>query len=172
MVRTECELMRIVPFIGGILSFFNSHLVGSSSSKVLPGSHGNRIGTSIGRWVGCRHPIGVWSRFGAHLSIVALLSTVETSSLSWILRGVWSCLQPLHVLVASSRGLKIAGVIVYLVLQSCIALFGSVGPLLELLLDSRCGRVDLVVGSWGGQCYHIRVVSQIWKDVSKVTLCP
>jgi hypothetical protein len=78
---------------------------------------------------------------------VALLSTVETSPLSWILRGVWSCLQPLHVLVASSRGLKIAGVIVYLVLQSCIALFGSVGPLLELLLDNRCGRVDLVVGS-------------------------
>jgi hypothetical protein len=139
--------MRILSFIGGILSFFNSHLVDSSSSKVLPGSHGNRVGTSIGRWVGCRHPIGVRSRFGAHMSIVALLSTVETSPFSWILRGVWSCLQPLHVLVASRRSLMIAGVIVYLPLRSCIALFGSMGPLLELLLDSRRGRVDMAVGS-------------------------
>jgi hypothetical protein len=32
--------------------------------------------------------IGVRSRFGAHMSIVALLSAIETSPLSWILRGV------------------------------------------------------------------------------------
>jgi hypothetical protein len=66
----------------GILSFYHSHLVDSSSSKVLCGSHRNRVGTSIGRWVGCRHPIGVRSLFGAHMSIVALLSTVETSPLT------------------------------------------------------------------------------------------
>jgi hypothetical protein len=52
------------------------------------------------------------------------------------------------VLVASSRSLKIAGVLDHLVMWSCIALFFSwMGPLLELLLDSRHGRVDLAVGS-------------------------
>jgi hypothetical protein len=81
------------------------------------------------------------------MSIVALLSVVETSPLSWILRCGWSCLQSLHVLVASSRSLKIAGVLDHLALQSCIALFGWMGPLLGLLLDSRRGRVDLAIGS-------------------------
>jgi hypothetical protein len=53
-------------------------------------------------------------------------------------------MQPLHVLVPSSRSLKIAGVLENLVLRSCIALFFSwMGP----LLDSRHGRVDLAVGS-------------------------
>jgi hypothetical protein len=47
MISTEYELMMSVPFIGGILSFFNSHLV-DSSSKVLAGSHGNTVGTTIG----------------------------------------------------------------------------------------------------------------------------
>jgi hypothetical protein len=42
---------------------------------------------------------------------------------------------------------KIAGVFGHLVLQSCIALFGWMGPLLELLLDSRRGRVDLTIRS-------------------------
>jgi hypothetical protein len=75
-------------------------------------------------------------------------SVVETSPLNWILRGVWNCLQPLHVLVPSSRSLKIAHGLDYLVLRSCIALFfGWMGSLLELLLDSRHGRVDLAVGS-------------------------
>jgi hypothetical protein len=32
-------------------------------------------------------------------------------------------------------------------LWSCIALLSWLGPLLELLLDSRCDRVDLAVGS-------------------------
>jgi hypothetical protein len=122
------------------------------------------------RWVGWRHPIAVWSRFGAHMSIVALLSTVETSLLSWIHCGVWSCLQPLHVLVANNRGLKIAGVLGHLALQSCIALFDWMGPLQELLLDSIHSRVDLVVGSWGGYHCHIRAVSWIGIDVSKMTL--
>jgi hypothetical protein len=82
------------------------------------------------------------------MSIVALFSTVETSLLNWILRGVWSCLQPLHVLVTSSRSLRIAGVLDHLALRSCIALFFSwMGPLLELLLDSRHGRVDLAARS-------------------------
>jgi hypothetical protein len=105
------------------------------------------------------------------MSIVALFSAVETSPLNWILRGVWSCLQPLHVLVASSRSLKIAGVLDHLALQSCIALFfGWMGPLLELLLDSRHGRVDLAVGSLRGYHCHIRVVLQIGTNISKVTL--
>jgi hypothetical protein len=103
------------------------------------------------------------------MSIVALFSTIETSLLSCILRGVCSCLQPLHVLVASSRSLKIASVRDHLVLRSCIALFGWIGSLLELLLDSRCSRVDLVIGSRGGYHYHIRVVLWIGADVSKVT---
>jgi hypothetical protein len=47
MIRMEYELMMSVPFIGGILSFFNSHLV-DSSSKVLSGSYGNKVGTTIG----------------------------------------------------------------------------------------------------------------------------
>jgi hypothetical protein len=82
------------------------------------------------------------------MSIVALFSIVETSLLNWILRGVWSCLQDLHVLVPSSRSLKIAHGLDYLALWSCIALFfGWMGPLLELLLDSRLCRVDLAVGS-------------------------
>jgi hypothetical protein len=143
----------------GILSSFNNYLVDSSSSKVLLSSHENRVGTSIGRWVGWRHPIGVWSQFGAHVSIVALFSAVETSLLNWILCGVWSCLHHLHVLVASSRILKIAGVFDHLVLQSCIALFFSwMGPLLELLLDNKYCRVDLAVGSWRDYHCHIRAV--------------
>jgi hypothetical protein len=82
------------------------------------------------------------------MSVVVLFSVVETSLLNWILRGVWSCLQHLHVLVASSRSLKIAGVFEHLELWSCISLFFSwMGPLLELLLDSRHARVDLAVGS-------------------------
>jgi hypothetical protein len=82
------------------------------------------------------------------MSIVAHFSAVETSLLNWILRGVWSCLQHLHVLAASSRSLKIAHGLDHLVLRSCIALFfGWMGPLLELLLDSRHSRVDLAVGS-------------------------
>jgi hypothetical protein len=84
--------------------------------------------------------IAVWG------SIVALLSAAETSLLSWILRGVWNCLQPLHNLVASSRSLKIVGVLDHLALRSYLALFGWMGHLLELLLDNRCGRVDLAVG--------------------------
>jgi hypothetical protein len=80
------------------------------------------------------------------MSIVALFSVVETSPLNWILHGVWSCLQHLHILVASSRSLMIAGVLEHLALQSCIALFFS-WPLLELPLDSRHSRVDLAVGS-------------------------
>jgi hypothetical protein len=81
------------------------------------------------------------------MSIVALLSAIETSLLNWILRGVWSCLWPLHILVASSRSLKIAGVLYHLALWSCIALFSWMGPLLELLLDSTCSRVEVAVGS-------------------------
>jgi hypothetical protein len=82
------------------------------------------------------------------MSIVVLFFIVETSSLNWILHGVWSCLRHLHVLVASSRSLKFVGVLDHLALWSCIALFFSwMGPLLELLLDSRHCRVDLVVGS-------------------------
>jgi hypothetical protein len=82
------------------------------------------------------------------MSIVVLFSIVETSPLYWILRGVWNCLQPLHVLVPSSRGLKIARGLDHLVLRSCIALFFDwMRPLLELLLDSSHGRVDLAVGS-------------------------
>jgi hypothetical protein len=101
----------------GVLSFCHSYLVDSSSSKVLLVSHENRVGTSIGEWVGCQHQIG------ARMSIVALLSTVETLLFSWILQGVWSCLQPLHVVVFSSRSLKFAGVLDDLALWSCIALF-------------------------------------------------
>jgi hypothetical protein len=81
------------------------------------------------------------------MSIVALLSAIETSPLTWILCGVWSCLQPLHVLDASSRSLKIAHGLDHQTLWSCIALFCWMGPLMELLLDSRGGRVDLEVGS-------------------------
>jgi hypothetical protein len=82
------------------------------------------------------------------MCIVVLFSIVETSPLNWILHGVWSCLQHLHVLLASSRSLKIASVLDHLVLRSYMALFFCwMGPLLELLLDSRHGRVDLVVGS-------------------------
>jgi hypothetical protein len=82
------------------------------------------------------------------MSIVVLFHVIETSPLNWILRGVWSYLQHLHVLVPSSRSLKIARGLDHLVLQSCIALFfGWMGPLLELLPDSRHGGVDLAVGS-------------------------
>jgi hypothetical protein len=82
------------------------------------------------------------------MSIVALFSAVETSLLNWILHSVCSCLQYLHVLVVSSRSLKIAHGLDHLALWSCILLFfGWMGPLLELLLDSRHGRVDLAVGS-------------------------
>jgi hypothetical protein len=154
----------------GILSFFNNHLVDSSSSKILLSSHENRVGTSIGRWVGWRHPIEVWSQFGARMSIVVLFFVVETSPLNWILRDVWSCMQPLHVLIPSSRILKITGVLEHLALQSCIALFCWMGPLLELLLDSRHCRVDLAVGSWRGYHCHIRAVLLIGTDISKVIL--
>jgi hypothetical protein len=92
------------------------------------------------------------------MGIVVLLSIVETSRLNWILHGVWSCLQHLHVLVPNSRSLKIA------------LFFGWMGPLLELLLDSRHGRVDLAVGSLRGYRCHIRAVSLIGTDISKVTL--
>jgi hypothetical protein len=45
--------------------------------------------------------------------------------------------QHLHVLVPSSRSLKIADMLDHLALRSCIALFfGWMGPLLELLLDT------------------------------------
>jgi hypothetical protein len=81
------------------------------------------------------------------MSIVVLFSIVETSPLNWILHGVWNCLQHLHVLVPSSRSLKIADVLEHLALQSYIALFYWMGPLLELLVDSRHCRVDLMVGS-------------------------
>jgi hypothetical protein len=53
----------------------------------------------------------------------------------------------MHALVTSSRSLKIIGVLDHLVLRSCIALLCWMWPLLELLLDNGCGRVDLVVGS-------------------------
>jgi hypothetical protein len=150
----------------GILSFFNNHLVDSSFSKVLPSSHGNRVGTSIGRWVGWRHPIGVWLQFGAHMSIVALFSIVETSLLNWILHSVWSCLHHLHVLVPNSRSLKIASVLEHLALWSYITLFfGWMGPLLELLLDSRHCRVVLAIGSWRGYHCHIRAVSLIGTNI-------
>jgi hypothetical protein len=82
------------------------------------------------------------------MSIVVLFSVVETSPLIWIFHDAWCCLQHLHVLVPSSRSLKIAHGLDHLVLHSYIALFFSwMGPLLELLLDSRHGRVDLAVGS-------------------------
>jgi hypothetical protein len=74
----------------GVLRFCHSYLVDSSSSKVLPGSHENRVGTSFGRLVGCQCLIEVQSWFGAHMSIVTLLFIVETPPLSWVLRGVWS----------------------------------------------------------------------------------
>jgi hypothetical protein len=152
------------------LSFCHSHLVDSSDGKVLLGSHRNRVGTSVWRCVGFRHRIGVQMRFGVHMSIMALLSAIETSPLSWILRGVWSYLQPLYVLLASSRSLKITRVLDHMMLQSYIALLGLMGPLLELLLDNRCGRVGTVVGSWGVYCCHFRAVSWIGTNVSKVTL--
>jgi hypothetical protein len=79
-------------------------------------------------------------------------------------------MQPLHVLVASSMSLKFAGVLDHLALQTCIALLGWMGRLLELLLDSRCGRVHLAVGSSGGYCYHVRAVSWIGTTVSNVSL--
>jgi hypothetical protein len=105
------------------------------------------------------------------MGIVVLFSIVETSRLNWILHGVWSCLHHLHVLVPNSRSLKIAGVLDHLALWSCIALFfGWMGPLLKLLLDSRHGRVDLAVGSLRGYRCHIRAVSLIGTDISKVTL--
>jgi hypothetical protein len=105
------------------------------------------------------------------MSIVALFSAVETSPLNWILCGVWSCLQHLHVLVPISRSLKIASVLEHLVLWSCIALFfGWMGPLLELLLDSRHCRVDMTVESRRGYCCHIWAVLLIGTDISKVTL--
>jgi hypothetical protein len=155
----------------GILSFFNNHLVDSSSSKVLPSSHENIVDTSIGRWVGWRHPIRVWSQFGAHMSIVVLLSVVETSPLNWILSGVCSCMQPLPILVPSNRSLKIARGLDHLVLRSFIALFfGWMEPLLELLLDSRHCRVDLAVRNWRGYRCLIRAVLRIGTNVSKVTL--
>jgi hypothetical protein len=57
-------------------------------------------------------------------------------------------MRPLQVLVPSSRSLKIVDMLDHLALRSCIALFfGWMGPLLELLLDSRHDRVDLAVGS-------------------------
>jgi hypothetical protein len=75
--------------------------------------------------------------FGAHMSIMVIFYVVETSLLNWILSGVWSCLHHLHVLVPTSRSLKIASVLDHLVLRSYITLFfGWMGPLLELLLDS------------------------------------
>jgi hypothetical protein len=77
-----CSLIEHVPFIGGILSFCHSHLVDFSSSKILPGSHGNRVGTSVGRLVCCRCLLGLSMSFGTHMSIVSLLSTIETSPLS------------------------------------------------------------------------------------------
>jgi formate hydrogenlyase subunit 4 len=102
---------------------------------------------------------------------VVLFSVVETSLVYWILHGVWSCLQHLHVLVPSSRSLKIASVLDHPVLRSCIALFfGWMGPLLELLLDSRHGRVDLAVGCLRAYHCHIRAVLQIGTNVRKVTL--
>jgi hypothetical protein len=52
IIRMDYELTRSVASIGGILSFFNNHLVDSSSSKILLSSHENRVGTSIRRWVG------------------------------------------------------------------------------------------------------------------------
>jgi hypothetical protein len=61
----------------GIMSFFNNHLVDSFSSKVLPSSQENGVGTSIGRWVGWRHPIGVWSQLGTHMSIVVLFPLLK-----------------------------------------------------------------------------------------------
>jgi hypothetical protein len=88
----------------GVLSFCRNHLVYASSSKILPGSRRNRVGTSIGRWVGCRCLIGVRVRFGVHMSIMALPSTIETPSLNWMLQGIWSCLQPLHIMVALGWG--------------------------------------------------------------------
>jgi hypothetical protein len=70
------------------------------------------------------------------MSIVILFSAVETSLLNWTLCGVWSCMQHLHVLVPSSRSLKIVDVFDHSALWSCIALFfGWMDPLLELLLD-------------------------------------
>jgi hypothetical protein len=64
------------------MSIYHSHLVDSSSSMILPDSCGNRVGTLVGGWVGCRRLIGMWLRLGAHMSIVALLSTVERPLLS------------------------------------------------------------------------------------------
>jgi hypothetical protein len=63
-------------------------------------------------------------------------------------------------LVTSSRSLKIPGVLDNLEMRSYIALLDWMGPLLELLLDSRCGRVDLAVG--GKICYWCRSERLAW----------
>jgi hypothetical protein len=76
------------------------------------------------------------------MCIVALLSAVEASSLSWIPCGVWSCLRALDALVTSCKSLEHIGLSDHLVLWSCIALPHWLGPLLKLLLSRIENRPD------------------------------
>jgi hypothetical protein len=92
----------------GILSFFNNHLVDSSSSKVLPSSHENRVDTSIGKmtnlsiieswhghfdWcrtsfvIGCclcwRWKRRIWTWIGARISKVSLFFIIVAFLVRW-----------------------------------------------------------------------------------------
>jgi hypothetical protein len=94
----------------GVLSFCHSHLVDSSSGKVLPGSHGNRVGIMVKCWNRCLCWGWLLTSVEALISIMALLSTFETScgflSRRWLSSGwsplntltpsVWSYLWSLH----------------------------------------------------------------------------
>jgi hypothetical protein len=76
------------------------------------------------------------------MSIVALLSAVETPSLTWIFRSIWSLLWALHTLDTSSTSLEDIGVLDHLTLWNCIALPNWLGPLLKLWL----GRTENMHG--------------------------
>jgi hypothetical protein len=100
--------------IRSFLRLFHGNMVDSPTSIVLLGSNRNKVG-SIGRdRCSCNWRVDTWVRVGASVSEMTLLSTSKTPPFS--LQQVRSNLGSLSILIPSSRGLGIVGVLNHLTL--------------------------------------------------------
>jgi hypothetical protein len=151
MVRTWPQLMRIVPFIGGILSLFHSQLIDLSLSIVMPGFDWVSVSIAVHwrRWIRCWRWRRTWMWIGACSSNVTSLFTIVAFPLSWSMFCILSGMKPLDVLNSSIGSLKVVGQLDHLVLRGRKSLSHWLRHLLKTLLyrvENRSSRWRVKMG--------------------------
>jgi hypothetical protein len=117
------------------LCFLHSNMVDSPTSVVLLGNNRNRVGSTGRGRCSCNWRVDTWARVWASVSEMTLLSTSKTPPCS--LQQVQSNLGPLSILIPSSRGLGIVGVLNHLMLWGRKSLSSDLRPWLELWLSRK-----------------------------------